>query len=174
MFKRLSVISRCLDSMNIYLIFRSLISSDSSKNTKLWFSQKKVWHLLLSAVRCGYYRPKWNCFVGVIFRRIAVCILEAQTEVSTFVEAGSAHHLDFIIVQYSATRMGLLSSSRFCFHGNTFRVNCMWESVCSVFALMFICSTVNNFLDWLHSGAVMHYSRYVEPRDGAMSILLLS
>jgi hypothetical protein len=24
-------------------------------------------------------------------------------------------------------------------------------------------STVNNFVDWLHSGAVMHYGRYVEP-----------
>jgi hypothetical protein len=35
-------------------------------------------------------------------------------------------------------------------------------------------STVNNFVDWLHSGAVMHYSGYMEPRDGAVSILLSS
>jgi hypothetical protein len=34
--------------------------------------------------------------------------------------------------------------------------------------------TVNNFMDWPYSGAVMHYSGYVEPRDGAVSILLLS
>jgi hypothetical protein len=29
-------------------------------------------------------------------------------------------------------------------------------------------------MDWLHSGAVMHYSRYMEPQDGAMCVLLLS
>jgi hypothetical protein len=33
-------------------------------------------------------------------------------------------------------------------------------------------NTVNNFMDWPHSGTVMHYSGYVEPRDGAVSILL--
>jgi hypothetical protein len=32
-------------------------------------------------------------------------------------------------------------------------------------------STVNNFMDCPHSGAVMHYSGYVEPRDGALSFL---
>jgi hypothetical protein len=37
-----------------------------------------------------------------------------------------------------------------------------------------ICSTVNNFVDWPHSGAVMHYSRCVEPHVGAMSVLLSS
>jgi hypothetical protein len=31
---------------------------------------------------------------------------------------------------------------------------------------------VNNFVDLLHTGAVTHYNRYVEPRDGAVSILL--
>jgi hypothetical protein len=35
-------------------------------------------------------------------------------------------------------------------------------------------STVNNFVDWPQSGAVMHYSGHVEPRGGAMSVLLLS
>jgi hypothetical protein len=35
-------------------------------------------------------------------------------------------------------------------------------------------STVNNFVDWPHIGAVMHYSGYVEPRDGAVSFLLSS
>jgi hypothetical protein len=35
-------------------------------------------------------------------------------------------------------------------------------------------STVNNFVDWPHIGAVMHYSGYVEPRDGVMSFLLSS
>jgi hypothetical protein len=35
-------------------------------------------------------------------------------------------------------------------------------------------STVNNFMDWPHSGAAIRYSGYVEPRDGAMSILLSS
>jgi hypothetical protein len=35
-------------------------------------------------------------------------------------------------------------------------------------------STVNNFVDWPHIGAVMHYSGYVEPRDGAVSVLLSS
>jgi hypothetical protein len=39
---------------------------------------------------------------------------------------------------------------------------------------VFIRSTVNNFEDWPHSGAVMHYSGYVEPRDGALSFLLSS
>jgi hypothetical protein len=34
--------------------------------------------------------------------------------------------------------------------------------------------TLNNLVDWLHSGAAMYCSRYVEPQDGAMSILLLS
>jgi hypothetical protein len=34
-------------------------------------------------------------------------------------------------------------------------------------------STVD-FMDWPHSGAVMHYSGYMEPRDGAVSILLSS
>jgi hypothetical protein len=29
-------------------------------------------------------------------------------------------------------------------------------------------------MDWLHSGAVMHYRKYVEPRDVAMSVLLSS
>jgi hypothetical protein len=33
-------------------------------------------------------------------------------------------------------------------------------------------NTVNNFVDWLHSGAVMKYSGYVKPGDGAISILL--
>jgi hypothetical protein len=36
------------------------------------------------------------------------------------------------------------------------------------------CSTVNNFVDWTHSGVVMHYSGYMEPRDGALSVVLLS
>jgi hypothetical protein len=35
-------------------------------------------------------------------------------------------------------------------------------------------STVNNFVDRPHIGAVMHYSGYVEPRDGAVSFLLSS
>jgi hypothetical protein len=35
-------------------------------------------------------------------------------------------------------------------------------------------SAVNNFADWPHIGAVMHYSGYVEPRDGAVSFLLSS
>jgi hypothetical protein len=35
-------------------------------------------------------------------------------------------------------------------------------------------STGNNFVDWPHSGAVMHYREYVEPRDGAVSVLLSS
>jgi hypothetical protein len=35
-------------------------------------------------------------------------------------------------------------------------------------------STVNNFVDWPHSGAIVHYSGYVEPQDGAMSVLLSS
>jgi hypothetical protein len=43
----------------------------------------------------------------------------------TSVETGSAHHMDFIVVQYSATSMGLLIRNRFCFHGNTVRVSCM-------------------------------------------------
>jgi hypothetical protein len=34
--------------------------------------------------------------------------------------------------------------------------------------------TVNNFLSWPHSGVVMRYSRYVEPRDSAASVLLSS
>jgi hypothetical protein len=29
-------------------------------------------------------------------------------------------------------------------------------------------------MDWPQGGAVMHYGRYMEPRDGAVSILLLS
>jgi hypothetical protein len=33
-------------------------------------------------------------------------------------------------------------------------------------------STVNNFVGWPHSGAVMHYSGYVEPQDGAVPVLL--
>jgi hypothetical protein len=35
-------------------------------------------------------------------------------------------------------------------------------------------STANNFVDWPHIGAVMLYSGYVEPRDGAVSFLLSS
>jgi hypothetical protein len=35
-------------------------------------------------------------------------------------------------------------------------------------------STVNNFVDWPHSGAVMCYSGYMEPRDGAVPVLLYS
>jgi hypothetical protein len=38
----------------------------------------------------------------------------------------------------------------------------------------YIRSTVNNFVDWPHIGAVMHYRGYVEPRDGAVSVLLSS
>jgi hypothetical protein len=34
--------------------------------------------------------------------------------------------------------------------------------------------TVNNFVEWPHSGAVMHCSEYIEPRDGAVSVLLSS
>jgi hypothetical protein len=33
--------------------------------------------------------------------------------------------------------------------------------------------TVNNFVDWPRSGSVMHNSRYVEPQDGAVSVLSL-
>jgi hypothetical protein len=29
-------------------------------------------------------------------------------------------------------------------------------------------------MEWPYSGAAMHYSEYVEPQDGATSILLLS
>jgi hypothetical protein len=39
---------------------------------------------------------------------------------------------------------------------------------------LIIRTTVNNFVDWSHIGAVMHYSGYVEPRDGAVSVLLSS
>jgi hypothetical protein len=35
-------------------------------------------------------------------------------------------------------------------------------------------STLNNFMDWPHSGAVMNYSRYVEPQDGTVSVLFSS
>jgi hypothetical protein len=35
-------------------------------------------------------------------------------------------------------------------------------------------NTVNNFVDWLHNGTVMHYSGYVEPQDGVTSVLLSS
>jgi hypothetical protein len=35
-------------------------------------------------------------------------------------------------------------------------------------------STVNHFVEGPHSGAVIHYNGYVEPRDGAMSVLLSS
>lgn len=37
-----------------------------------------------------------------------------------------------------------------------------------------VCITVNNFVDWLCSGAVMHYTRHVKLWDGTMSILLSS
>jgi hypothetical protein len=30
-----------------------------------------------------------------------------------------------------------------------------------------VSSTVNNLVDWPHSGTVLHYSGYMEPRDGA-------
>jgi hypothetical protein len=39
----------------------------------------------------------------------------------------------------------------------------------SILHRVIIRSTVNNFVDWPHSGAVMHYSGYVESRDGAVS-----
>jgi hypothetical protein len=29
-------------------------------------------------------------------------------------------------------------------------------------------------MDWPHSGTVMHYSRYLYPQDGAMSVILSS
>jgi hypothetical protein len=35
----------------------------------------------------------------------------------------------------------------------------------------YILSTVGNSVDWSHSGAVMYHSRYVEPRDGAASVI---
>jgi hypothetical protein len=35
-------------------------------------------------------------------------------------------------------------------------------------------STVNNFVDWLHSSTVMHYSGFLEPQDGVVSVLLSS
>jgi hypothetical protein len=35
-------------------------------------------------------------------------------------------------------------------------------------------SAVINFADWPHSSAAMHYSGHVEPRDGAVSVLLSS
>jgi hypothetical protein len=35
-------------------------------------------------------------------------------------------------------------------------------------------STVNNFVDWPHIGALMHCNEHVEPRDGAVSFLLSS
>jgi hypothetical protein len=31
-----------------------------------------------------------------------------------------------------------------------------------------------NFMDWPHSGDVMHHSEYMEPRDSAVSVLLSS
>jgi hypothetical protein len=34
--------------------------------------------------------------------------------------------------------------------------------------------TVNNFVEWPHSVAVMHCSEYMEPRDSAVSVLLSS
>jgi hypothetical protein len=34
-------------------------------------------------------------------------------------------------------------------------------------------SKVNNFVDWPHCGADIHYRGYVEPRDGAVSVLSL-
>jgi hypothetical protein len=36
-----------------------------------------------------------------------------------------------------------------------------------------IFSAVNNLMDWPRRGTVMNYSGYMEPQDGAMSILLL-
>jgi hypothetical protein len=38
----------------------------------------------------------------------------------------------------------------------------------------YIRGIVNNFVEWPHSGAVMHFNQYMEPRDGAMSVLLSS
>jgi hypothetical protein len=35
-------------------------------------------------------------------------------------------------------------------------------------------STMKNSVDWLHSGAVMHFSGYVKQQDGARSVLLSS
>jgi hypothetical protein len=47
--------------------------------------------------------------------------------------------------------------------------NCM---LC-IYIYIYIYSTVNNFMDWPHSGAVMHYSGYVEPQDGAIHSSLI-
>ena len=43
-----------------------------------------------------------------------------------------------------------------------------------MFTRVTLCSAVNNFVDWQQSGAVMRYSGYVEPQDGALSVLVLS
>jgi hypothetical protein len=41
-------------------------------------------------------------------------------------------------------------------------------------ALIVTRGTVNNLVEWPHSGAVMHCGEYMEPRDGALSVLLSS
>jgi hypothetical protein len=39
---------------------------------------------------------------------------------------------------------------------------------------VYIRDTVNNFVELPHSGSVMHCSEYMEPPDGAVSVLLSS
>jgi hypothetical protein len=66
--------------------------------------------------------------------------------------------------------LGVLDSSQYCV-GNGLLHLAREKKVTNMIQLR---STVNNFMVWPHFGAVMHYSGYVEPRDGAVSFLLSS
>lgn len=53
-----------------------------------------------------------------------------------FCETGFTGQTDFIVICYSATTNGLLCSNRFHLKGSAFKVRCIWESMCNIYALI--------------------------------------
>jgi hypothetical protein len=59
-------------------------------------------------------------------------------------------------------------------HSSLIRLNTLSSRRNSLSEMYHIRGRVNNFVEWPHSGAAMHCSEYMEPRDGAVSVLLSS
>jgi hypothetical protein len=74
---------------------------------------------------------KWKHVSG-IFRKITARLLGAQMRSVSFFEIGFTGLTDLIIVRYSATTRAIISVV-----SKTFKVSCIWESMCYVFVPIF-------------------------------------
>jgi hypothetical protein len=95
------------------------------------FLMKFQWFIMATALN------KTRQGRGGIYRKITVISWKAKRWDTDFVETDFTGSTHFIFVRHSVTNNGLPSYNRFNFHGNSVKVNRIWEYLCNAFASIF-------------------------------------